>query len=1086
MHKNWFQNKASYKNTYNEWHTIYNEKHNILINDIHELSKKIEFIFDYRFFKKYNSPFIEDIIWVASQARVHDSYEIHKSIDTFIDMISKEINRYDPLSDSYGTKFHQMINTILAITIENMKKYDSSLTPSITGCLSLDEVKKIKNKLLFFSEQESLNDMALSMENSAQMQILERYIKSPNIEELKTKINLLLDISTTDSDLAIPASASINYLLDNNDVIDDKIGILGLVDDMLAIEEGIKKIQPDNKYYRLINEHNKNYPSFDLPIIDSTVPISLINLENIVKASYTKIDSEPVKRLMILPETGPLHILCAIGKAITNRIEASSINDSSVVIQKGQKILIGEIEAKNYGNVYKKNIIVEFDSQSKRAPHLFYVKTDSQERQTISKDIIESASICINDEKLSKNSDLKEFKKNFKQRYIPWGTMEFNKNIKNVIAKKKIFIFCKKNNLSKYLEEEIYGQSLKAWFGLRYFKKDFQFIDSHSSNSLFPEPMFFSASNIDIAMEMIRGKFQDAKAASEPSIIIINEPTWLRNNYFLKLLEKTDHNIIVINNYLRKSNEYLAKSGFEKIAVKPDKYITIDTNNNLDQGLIEKFLLKNQKFKIIKKIINTPALDELHDVFRKTSILEKQENFFLKVNISRFLRSIRSQITPIETKLKTKYFSDLSKLVNELSFMAKIEKDFLELSNLMEKNLALESFIETNRSDDIKDCIENIDPNKKTRLVVKPAQYNDAKKFFSDFHDNFDVILASSIEDQRNIDNLIIPYFLGREYSSMLRNFKFAENHIFIMSKTEERIHDLMIRHDKAIYENYFSDKKSKKREEAKILPKLEDEINFVDPSANIFKQSIEIISKNLGSKNETDNIESRIFSFENDQTLILPLGGDALIMADENLYNSPELVKVSSINVGDKIIIQESFSGSDILEAILNSDIDEYNKYKNIQKNSALWQKALRKYKDINEFNFEDLHLKLKHIGINRDKATIKSWINNPSIIAPRNRAEVIPKIFNLNNSAHDEAKRCLDACSKIYLARNQAKKQLISSVENTKIEKGQKSFSVQINDMQFKFMIFSVESLADINVGDQKYLYHLRSYEDIQELQI
>ena len=52
MHKNWFQNKASYKNTYNEWHTKYNEKHNILINDIHELSKKIEFIFDYRFFKK--------------------------------------------------------------------------------------------------------------------------------------------------------------------------------------------------------------------------------------------------------------------------------------------------------------------------------------------------------------------------------------------------------------------------------------------------------------------------------------------------------------------------------------------------------------------------------------------------------------------------------------------------------------------------------------------------------------------------------------------------------------------------------------------------------------------------------------------------------------------------------------------------------------------------------------------------------------------------------------------------------------------------------------------------------------------------
>ena len=110
--------------------------------------------------------------------------------------------------------------------------------------------------------------------------------------------------------------------------------------------------------------------------------------------------------------------------------------------------------------------------------------------------------------------------------------------------------------------------------------------------------MFFSASNIDIAMEMIRGKFQDEKAASEPSIIIINEPTWLRNNYFLKLLEKTDHNNIVKNNYLSNTNEYMAKSGFDKIAVKPDKYITIETNNNLDQGLIEKFLLKIKNSKL--------------------------------------------------------------------------------------------------------------------------------------------------------------------------------------------------------------------------------------------------------------------------------------------------------------------------------------------------------------------------------------------------------------------------------------------------------------------------------------------------------
>ena len=52
---------------------------------------------------------------------------------------------------------------------------------------------------------------------------------------------------------------------------------------------------------------------------------------------------------------------------------------------------------------------------------------------------------------------------------------------------------------------------LNHGFGLRYFNKDFRFKDHVSTYSLFPEPMFYSASNKEIAMEMIRGKWDERK-----------------------------------------------------------------------------------------------------------------------------------------------------------------------------------------------------------------------------------------------------------------------------------------------------------------------------------------------------------------------------------------------------------------------------------------------------------------------------------------------------------------------------------------------------------------------------------------------
>ena len=1080
MSLSWFLDKRGYKETYSNWNDVYSSLSDDLIHDIAILSKKIEDIFDYRYFKKYNSPFMEDIIWIASQARISKDSKIHKCVNTFTKEVSKVINNKDhgTLSDEY---FHQKVNTIIAITIENLKKYNS-INPSLYNCVSPEEFIKIKNKLIYFAENESLNERASSIYESTQMKLIKKYIKSANIQELESKIKILLDIATSESENSPIASASINYLLDSNDVIEDKIGILGLVDDMVAIEYGIKKIQPNNTYFRLINEHNKNYPSFDLPLIDTSTPISLINVENIVKASYTKISEEPIKRLLIVPEIGPLHILSAVGKAICNRIDSSMFTTDYISFNKGEKILIGEIEASSYGKTYQKKIIVEYDQQCGRAPHLFYVKTSKGDRQTVSKEIIKDASLSIDSSKLSSNNDLNKFKREDRSNYIPWGSMEFNKSIKSINAHKKIFIFCKKNNLEKYLSEEVFGQTLKSWFGLRYFDNKFKFQDHIGAHSLFPEPFFYSASNKDIAMEMIRNKWEDNSVGKEPDLIIINEPSWLQDDIFLKILKRTEYNVLVFNDFFRKTNKTIKENGFEEIAVKPDTFVPVKkSKNNLSQSLIEKYLLKSEPFSIKTKPIAESVLDKITTEFKNTKILEKEENFFIKCTISRVLQAIRSRITPHTKDSYKKLSSELTKIAEELSFLANINNEFLKLSKLILENM--KPLLEINRSKEILNCLKDLKLNKKTILVVMPAQLENARKFFADGNKNFEIILASNLENQNDVENLIVPYFLGGEYSTMLRNFKYANNHIFLLSKSEEKVHNSLQKRDKNLFDSYFSDKKKYVKSKEISNENIENEISYLDPSANIFQQSINIVSNQTGSGHDLENIESRMFSLESDQTLVLPSGGDTLMIEKDNNNNTPELAKVSTINVGDRLIIPESFSGGDILEAVVKSDEEQHKEYEKILKKASSWQKVLLNYKNNNNLNMIDLNSKLEKIGIKRNIATIRSWLNDPSTIAPRNREEIIPKIFSLDDSSFNASKSCLKAVSKIYSARSEARKILVSNVENKSIENNQSTLKIDINATRFNFNIIEVRSVADVNV-QFKHLYHLRSYEELKEI--
>ena len=1071
----WYLEITEYKQAIRSWEKTFNSSNNLSKNKVTEISKQIESIFEHQYFKKFSNTFVEDIIWIGSQARIfQDNAEICMCVDTFL----KEVNKilYNE------SKFEIHLNTIIGITIPKIKKHIPNILPSISSCLTKKEIELIKNQLASYELRNFLDEDAYDIDKSKQMRLINRYISSPSLKEFSSKVEILLDIATGDSNNASLAAASINYLLATDDVINDDLGILGLVDDMYAIDLGIKNTNPNNLFNRLVNKHNMKYPSFDLPAIDSGTPLSLINLENLVKASYTKInDDEPLKRLLIVPETGPLHILSAVGKAICNRLDNSkSVMAQSIPFSEGDKILIGEIPVISYGNEYMKKVYVEYDSPVLRAPNLHYVRTAGEgEKETIPKMTLYESSLCLDkDQKISSRGDLKKFKREDGKKIIPWGSIEFNKNIKTIPSASKIFIFCKKNNLDLYLNERIYGIPIKSWFGLRYFNKDFRFKDHVSTYSLFPEPMFYSASNKEIAMEMIRGKWDEESIARKPDLIIIKEPSWLEDLEFLKLLRKCKHDIVIENDFFRRSNNLIKQYGFDELAAKPDALIPIkESRNSINQSLIERFLIKSQPFKIIPKIIDSSVLDEIYTLMRKTNFTSN--DFIFKCQLQNLLKKIRMRIIPHTMESSLNLSIEFTKITEELTFLSKVNPEYLKLSKLILGHTR--DLLEFDRSKAIEDCLAKIKPSEKTKIVINRAQLKEARKIFNSGGRSLDFILPAELESQKKLKNLIIPFFLGTEYSTKLRNFKYANNHIFLLSESEVIVHKLMEKRDKDLFTKLYSDNTESRNKSSFVSQNdVEIAISQIDPSTNIFQHSISIVNSQFQSSNRDENIDCRIFSLENDQTIILPVGGSTLISDPDSFSHSPILSKVSTFEIGDKLIIPKSFSGHDLLEAVLKSDAAKYAEYVKINKRACAWQEILKEYKTNNNLDSSELHRALKKVGIKRNIATIRSWVNDPDTVAPRNRDDIISKIYSLEHASNISKEACLKSIKIIYNAREDARSALVANLKGKVIKNDQSSFRVAINEMDIDFQILKIESVADVNV-QFKYLYHLRSYEEL-----
>ena len=1040
--------------------------------------------------RAFTNLFYDESLYICSQGRLHpNNPKIQNIVGCFLSFANRNCHEYKLAIEHSSTeededgqedllkKVWTKNNSLHSVAAEEIREI-TGLEPNLNNCISKDEKDKIIDFLETFEDfSERINFSLDGFLENEQIKLLEKLQKYPPIQKAFNQIIEIFDIFDKGEDSRNLAKSCIAYVIQKNDVIKDSIGLIGLIDDIYAIDYCYKKLKND-EIQPLVDRHDIYFPSFKIPeLVSAEGALSLVNLENTIKASYTNTDdSEPLRRVMIVPDTGPLAVLTCLFKSVTDRISNMSHNVLDQEFTIGDRVFLGTHRA----GLRKRKIIVELDkpSDDPRFSHLqFAILKDG--RQAIQKSMLREAKLVDQDSELCSLKHLNKYKRSFNDREtLSWASMHFKENISNAPSRGPIFLLSTKANAQKYLKEKIYGKEIQSWLGVKEFKNNGESnISGVRINQLFPEPNIYLISDPTLASSLLK----NISGSELPSLVVIDNDAFYKDQDFIRALRSLETDVVIYLEFYKHHHlkNLLAKeNGFSSLPSKPDDLVSVNANyeNSPTARFISRTKRPNNKYiKIELKFLSTfyEHLIEIKDLLRNDDYLPVKQRFY---TAHQTIRQRISEPDEIEIDfIKAK----LNDCIKQLEYAVKFEDGFKKILLFLQDNL--ENLIASNREKYILDFIEK-HQDKNIAMVVAPIQDSQGKmieKRVSEAVKNenlkFKVFKFDDLENDEEFDRdyLIIPSFITKQKMPKLRNTSFAKKHIYFATKYEQDDFQRSEKRDELRFSSTFKD--SSQYQEFVETNDVKDTVLNLG-GRDLLRDAIK--SQSLSPAHHTNEnlsyTNSRIFLFEENEVYALPINGSEYRI----INNSVKIEKVNMLQEDSEILIDSNYSGEELVENILQKDPEAYKEYKEIEKSAKSWKEILSEYKDANGFSLKELQSSLMEVGIKKHILTIKHWINDNNTISPRRKGD-IRKIYSLaGNKNSNELERCIENTSKLYRLSNAARESIIADLNNADL---QGEISLKIGDLDIIFQRKIINGYIDAEIQTKK-LYKIMNLDNLK----
>lgn len=985
----------------------------------------------------FNSTFIKEnlslsLLWIFSKYRIYKDNDRVQKIALFC---------YHTLNNLNKDNF-ESIQSVITFCEHQLSKLLKEL-PSIAGCLTEDEREIVNEKV----SNLKLTDKAFRFRDSDQYFNLKKLSALPSVSSFLENYDELLDAATKqESKLSNKVGSIIEYILTEDDAIRDGIGLLGIVDDVFALQQ-LKHPELISEIESLKWEFELSYPNFRYPLLVSTNGKNLFRkVDNLIK-SGTLNSSNPDRNLRYIKTSipKPMSLIIAILSTITKiKLKKSVIEgadpyelqqDQTYKLSKrgaelyAQFKYISKIEGKDY-------FFFEFKNKKKTKYSNPTVKIN------IPQDMIRSTNIELSNSKtLSLSKELDKF---YDSDVDVSGLYPFQaiENIEYDLNKSALI--CPKNIFSELTSIKFEGKTIKEWFGYISIKTNG---DLESQQGLLSSaPLLIHASK-DINLF----NYLDDNKNELNEIHTINYVDKADFDDSLLMELKNMSSDVGVNLFLEKrlrSTEKKIKDfGFIEIeqlfeSENPDiPYFKDIISSRLSLlGSVSKIKHLDNENKIIetylKKIndINTQGSHNIELSLRALKSFVNKQNFPLSGHeIDIRTQKIDGHLRVLE---KLKHIS--SKLPELLAFIQNNKNEIIHFNKL--KNIL--------------QWLNRQDENENNKVLISSNSFSKILKSEKYAIDKF-ITLKELETNTEYINKLFVPSILESKVSDILATSNYA-NEIEILGFEDENIW----LKKRISYLRANDDKK-----EISEVPVSDLNNDFL-----INDYRISEFTKSKSLQTEYENFQdARLIEFTNYQILPLPKGGKVISSTSiDDLGKNLKERNVMDLEFGDFVMVPDTRGGS--LQDFILDEIDpEINA---IRDAANLWKVSLEEYMQENDLDFNKLAQVLESNGLKREHQSIKNWLNNEHLIAPQRMDESIKKIFEITDNNQADAEKCIQSCHALYAKRDKVLHNLLEFLEDPIYTNDE--LSLKYKDKIFKFKFLEISDLAEEEVAS-KALYHI-----------
>ncbi|MEQ8246203.1 MAG: DUF1232 domain-containing protein [Alphaproteobacteria bacterium] len=1021
-------------------------------------------------------------LWVASQYRMYADYsaEVAAVAGGALLFLSKCLEtRADFPADE--------VNWVLAQATERLSAEIGAV--SDLNFLSESEIDRIEEALSRHLDASVYDLDHLRTQIQDQMSHLSRARDDSFLRSIEQKIDYLFETAQTpDASKRRTALAALLYLAEEQDVVPDDLGILGLLDDLYVVEWAYATVRGETGWLSILESKLAQWPFVETIFFrDEAGDFDIGRYgQHVISAGLSSLFEKGNEPVLVLREAGPLPILLAFYAAIHLLREASSTQPPEYAA--GQSIFVGD-EVDRFKAIY-----LQPAELGRRRRHR--VQVAQRGSIHLHDDTLRYNSTAANTphKSLSKGNEIQSWEKNRRPSVL---AHELGRS-RYVRPNSAIFLLTQRNRLDHFIREmEPLGHKATALINFVRVDDVGKVSPMGTSTSA---PLIYCCADSSAVVDLVRNP---PDGIASWSIVCDGART-----SFDLVSALTSENLVapfcvVAELKDREAIQQLQREANLDIRFLEETDVDVPFPPASSAAASTKFSTIRRFFE--RQGLFTLAKEEVHLVPNRSleKLFNRMEEFRQEGKFAPEVQSLLAEVWALAKKMLSSpvaadgHIDGAEEDVARIRSFCKSLAPYTPLAKEFDEILGENDLLHRGKDGIIRRLIENApargvsavlcSTHRAARTYQKLAEVGDAPS-------NTKWLSLDEVRLNAPLERLIVPGWIDRNTARDLYYNRYASHLDFVFFPFEQRWNERAIgaaerwahrlleqterqlskaasaaAHTRRGKKTLWQKKPPRRRERGQTIAEgvSENDVPILDV---LEARTIEAVREHAARSGgvERQNVEAELVILERGCFTFLFPNGEVIDLSGfdeaENGLGSASLRKVRDLAQGARLAFPKSGT-RDLIDLKADAFLPDPVGTRAL---SSLWKRALNRCLERDSSLPKQLSIHLAENGEGRTEGTIRLWAqDNTGTIAPRNWKRVIPLLSDFLNDAElkDNHENVLSAVDLMYRARSDAARSLIQDFATGEFDLFGDSIALRIGEATAVYGLHRVVAMGGIH---------------------